>query len=150
MSGPLEELYQEVILDHSRRPRNRAALTGATGRATGHNPICGDRVTVSVKVEDGRVADVGFEGAGCAISQAAASLMTVSVKGKRVAEARALCETFHELITGQELPAADLAQLGRLCAFAGVTGFPLRVKCASLPWHALRAALDQGGAVSTE
>ena len=150
MITPLEELYQEVILDHCRRPRNHAALAGATGRATGHNPICGDQVTVYVTVEDGRVTDVGFEGAGCAISQAAASLMSVSVKGKLVAEVQALREAFHEMITGHEQPADLKAQLGRLCAFSGVAAFPLRVKCASLPWHALEAALAQGGAVSTE
>ncbi|HEY3356342.1 MAG TPA: SUF system NifU family Fe-S cluster assembly protein [Polyangia bacterium] len=149
--SPLDELYQEVILDHHRSPRNHRALPDASGKAVGHNPLCGDQVTVYVTLEGDRVANVAFEGAGCAISQAAASLMTVAVKGKPVAEVERLRETFHEMITGHEIPAEAETALGKLCAFSGVAAFPLRVKCASLPWHTLKAALHgQAAAVSTE
>jgi nitrogen fixation NifU-like protein len=151
MSDPIQDLYQEVILDHHRRPRNQRPLACPSGSAEGHNPLCGDRVKVYYTLADGRITEVSFEGTGCAISQAAASLMTVAVKGMTPAEAEALFDRFHDLILGHEAPPEVVASLGTLRAFAGVAAFPLRVKCASLPWHTLRAALGgRGPAVSTE
>ena len=151
MTDPVQDLYQEIILDHHRRPRNRRPLPCPSGCAEGHNPLCGDRVKVYYTLADGRIADVSFEGTGCAISQAAASLMTVTVKGKTVAEAEALFDRFHNLILGHEEPPEEQKSLGSLRAFAGVAAFPLRVKCATLPWHTLRAALGgKAEAVSTE
>jgi len=147
----VDDLYQELILDHQRRPRNCRALAGPSGTAEGHNPLCGDRVKVYYREEAGRIVEVTFEGQGCAISRAAASLMTVAVKGKTRAEAEALFDRFHDLILGRQLPPEAVAALGKLRAFAGVAEFPLRVKCASLPWHTLHAALaDAGAEVSTE
>jgi SUF system NifU family Fe-S assembly protein len=147
MSG-LAELYQEVILDHNRRPRNFRPIAGATCKE-GYNPLCGDRLKVYVTVADDRIADVAFEGSGCAISKASASLMTEALKGRTLDEARALFDTFQGMVTsplGSELPA-----VGKLAALAGVREFPARVKCASLAWHTVRAALDgASGAVSTE
>jgi nitrogen fixation NifU-like protein len=148
--SPLDELYQEVILDHHRSPRNHRALPDATATAVGHNPLCGDQIVVYVTLDGDRIANVAFEGAGCAISQAAASLMTVQVKGKRLAEVEHLGETFHEMITGHEISPEGQAELGKLCAFSGVAAFPLRVKCASLAWHTLKAALHGGAPVTTE
>lgn len=146
----LRELYQQVILDHYRKPRNHHALPDATGHADGYNPLCGDKVHVYLKVDGDRVVDVTFEGSGCAISTASASIMTETLKGKTVAEARELFDTFHELITGQG-PPADPDSLGKLAVFGGVREFPVRVKCATLAWHTLKAALDsKGGDVSTE
>ena len=144
----LQELYQEVILDHNRRPRNFRALAG--GRAAkGDNPLCGDRLTVYVRVENGVVADVSFQGAGCAISKASASLMTEGVKGKTMDEARALIDRFHRMLTGPDSGPVD--HLGKLAALAGVRQFPIRVKCASLAWHTLRAAIEaRDDVVSTE
>ncbi len=148
---PIGDLYQEIILDHYKRPRNQRPLACPNGSAEGHNPLCGDRVKVYYTLEDGRIADVSFEGTGCAISQAAASLMTVTVKGKTVAEAEALFDRFHDLILGRAGTPEELASLGKLRAFSGVAAFPLRVKCASLPWHTLRAALGgKDAAISTE
>ena len=147
MSG-LAELYQEVILDHNRRPRNFRPITGATCKE-GYNPLCGDRLKVYVTIADDRIADVAFEGSGCAISKASASLMTEALKGRTLDEARALFDTFQGMVTsplGSELPA-----VGKLAALAGVREFPARVKCASLAWHTVRAALEgASGAVSTE
>jgi nitrogen fixation protein NifU and related proteins len=148
MSAELQELYQEVILDHNRRPRNYHVLE--VGRmAEGYNPLCGDRIVVYVQVENDVIADVAFQGSGCAISKASASLMTESVKGKTVAEANALLERFQQLITAS--PDAPVDELGKLTALSGVRQFPLRVKCASLAWHTLRAAAGapaaQGGTV---
>lgn len=138
----LRDLYQELILDHNRAPRNFRRLEGAR-KADGHNPLCGDRVTVFVDVKDGVVKDAAFQGQGCAISTAAASLMTESVKGKPVVEGRALFERMHALLTGEPERAADAAAgLGKLAAFAGVSEFPMRVKCATLAWHTFLAALD--------
>jgi nitrogen fixation NifU-like protein len=149
--SPVEELYQEIILDHQRCPRNCHALSDASGTAEGYNPLCGDHIKVFLRVDGERIADVSFQGQGCAISQAAASLMTVAVKGKTRAEAEALFGRFHALVTGRALAAAEAVNLGKLEAFAGVAAFPLRVKCASLPWHTLHAALAGPGAtVSTE
>ena len=148
MSAELQELYQEVILDHNRRPRNFRVLEG--GRtAEGFNPLCGDHFTVYLKVDGGVIADVSFQGSGCAISKASASLMTESVKGKSVIDAARLFERFQQMITSP--PDTPVDTLGKLEALAGVRQFPIRVKCASLGWHTLRAALDSpGGVVSTE
>ncbi len=144
----LHDLYQETIIDHSKRPRNKGALAEATHSAEGYNPLCGDRVRIQLKIEDGHVAGIGFEGAGCAISTASASLMTEALKGKTPAEAEKVFEKFHALLT-EERPAA--ADLGKLAVFSGVREYPMRVKCATLAWHTLRAALrGEGQPVSTE
>ncbi len=146
----LRDLYQEVILDHNRSPRNFGPLEDADGRAEGNNPICGDRLSIAVKVADGVVADVRFQGSGCAISRASASLMTERIKGKTVDEARALFDRFHRLVTDKTAPVDDPA-LGKLAVFAGVRDYPARVKCAILAWHTLRAAVDdRREVVSTE
>ncbi len=146
----LSELYQEVVLDHGKRPRNFGPLAGETHHAEGLNPLCGDRITVHVKVDGGRVADVRFEGSGCAISKASASVMTGVVKGKSAPEIDRLFQRFHVLVT--EGPrGGDEADLGKLAVFGGVHDYPTRVKCASLAWHALRQALRGASApVSTE
>jgi len=144
----LQELYQEMILDHNRRPRNFRALD-AGQKAEGFNPLCGDRITVYLDVDNGVIRDVAFQGSGCAISKASASLMTESVKGKTLAEAQALFERFQQMITARADAPAD--NLGKLTVLAGVRQFPVRVKCASLAWHTLRAAVDAPGeVVSTE
>lgn len=147
----LRELYQAVILDHHKKPRNFRVLAGANHHAEGYNPLCGDKVTVYVILEDGVVKDISFQGSGCAISTASASLMTEALKGKTLEEAEALFRSFHELVTG-EPGAVDAGDgLGKLAAFSGVREFPVRVKCATLAWHTLRAALDeQARPVSTE
>jgi len=148
----LGELYQEVILDHNRQPRNFHALESADRKAEGHNPLCGDRLTLFVQVQDDRIKDVGFIGSGCAISKASASMMTEAVKGRTLREAEALFQTFHRLLTGQGAESAPGApDLGKLVVFSGVREFPVRVKCATLAWHTLRAALDnQSDIASTE
>ena len=148
MSTELQDLYQEVILDHNRRPRNFRALEGAR-RSEGYNPLCGDRLTVYVRIEDGVIKDAAFLGSGCAISKASASLMTDSVKGKTVAEAEALFDRVHRMITAPaEVPVQDI---GKLAVLSGIRQFPVRVKCASLPWHTLRAAVAaRDEVVSTE
>jgi nitrogen fixation NifU-like protein len=144
----LHDLYQETILDHSKRPRNKAALAGATHNAEGYNPLCGDRLSLQLKVENGRITGVGFQGSGCAISTASASLMTEAMKGKTPEEAENTFQNFHALLT-EERPAA--ADLGKLAVFSGVREYPMRVKCATLAWHTLRAALrGEGQPVSTE
>jgi nitrogen fixation NifU-like protein len=146
----LTDLYQEVVLDHGKRPRNFGPLEGATHRAEGLNPLCGDRLTVFARLEDGRLREAKFEGSGCAISKASASVMTGVVKGKTPAEVDALFERFHRLVTEGPRAGEDEA-LGKLAVFGGVHEYPTRVKCASLAWHALRAALArQGEPVSTE
>ncbi len=145
------QLYQEVILDHCKKPRNFHKLDGANRNAEGYNPLCGDKVTVYVKLEDGLVRDIGFQGSGCAISTASASMMTTSLKGKTLAEAEALFQSFHRLVTGQPDRAMDHVELGKLAVFSGISEFPVRVKCATLPWHTLHAALKgKGQTVSTE
>jgi nitrogen fixation protein NifU and related proteins len=145
----LRDLYQEVILDHGQRPRNFHAIEGASGDAEGVNPLCGDHIHVWVARDGDTIRDVAFTGDGCAISKASASLMTQAVKGHSAAEAERLFEGFHALITGR--PVADGQELGKLAVFSGVAEFPVRVKCASLAWHTLRAALAGGGdAVTTE
>lgn len=148
----LTALYQEVILDHNRQPRNQGELAEADHRAEGNNPLCGDRLTVTLRIDDGRIADIRFQGQGCAISTASASLMTESVKGKTVDEAQRLFGDFRELLTGDpSLPADAPAELGKLAVFSGVREFPIRVKCATLPWHTMAAALAGAtGAVTTE
>jgi nitrogen fixation NifU-like protein len=144
----LRDLYQELILDHNKRPRNFKKLEDANRTAEGYNPLCGDKVKIYARLEDGRVKDVSFEGSGCAISKASASVMTESLKGKTVAEVEALFKRFRDLVTGKEPSEADL---GKLVVFSGVCEFPTRVKCATLAWHALAAALQgKDEAVSTE
>jgi nitrogen fixation NifU-like protein len=147
----LRELYQSVILDHNKQPRNFGSLSGANRSAEGHNPLCGDEIQVEVVVnEDDVVESVGFTGQGCAISTASASLMTQAIKGKPRAEVEALFEGFHELVTGDPREEPEPGELGKLAVFAGVREFPMRVKCATLCWHTLRSALAGGDAVTTE
>jgi nitrogen fixation NifU-like protein len=146
----LQDLYQQVILDHNQRPRNFHQLEGKALKAEGHNPLCGDRLTLWVDKKGGRLADVGFVGSGCAISKASASMMTEAVKGKSEAEAQSLFELFHGLVTGEQPVAPDDPRLGKLVVFAGVRDYPVRVKCATLAWHTLRAALSGDATVSTE
>jgi nitrogen fixation NifU-like protein len=147
----LRELYQQVILDHNRKPRNFRTLASANRTAEGDNPLCGDRITVYLEVADGVIRDVGFQGSGCAISRAAASMMTASVKGKTEGDADALFERLHRMLTGDGQAAAAAQELGKLAVFAGVREFPSRIKCATLPWHTLRAALvGRAETVSTE
>jgi nitrogen fixation NifU-like protein len=146
----LRELYQQVIVDHNRHPRHHGRPAHHTHEAAGNNPLCGDRITVFVDVDGGVIRDIGFEGAGCAISTASASLMTGAVVGKRVEEAERLFDAFHAMVVDPAAP-ADPRALGKLAAFAGVRGFPARVKCANLAWHTLHAALKASGEpVSTE
>ena len=140
----LREIYQEVILDHYRKPRNFQALDTATNEARGHNPLCGDRINVYLVVRDGLVEEIAFQGAGCAISTASASLMTEAVKGKTVDEAQALFHHFHDMMTGPEED--DAGDLGKLEALSGVRQIPIRVKCATLAWHTLKSALESESA----
>ena len=149
LSDELRQLYQEVILDHYKKPRNFGPLQDADHSAEGYNPLCGDQVKVSVRLEDGKVADAHFEGAGCAISTASASLMTEAVKGKTVEEAEELFQRFHGLVSGKNA-VDDEDDLGKLEALAGVRDYPVRIKCATLAWHALRSALHGGEKVTTE
>lgn len=144
----LAELYQSLILDHNRSPRNWGRMEGADHVAEGRNPVCGDEFTVWVRLDGDRIADVSFEGKGCAISKASASMMTAAVKGKTHAEAEDLFRRFQSLVTGKGDP--NDPTLGRLAAFAGVARFPIRVKCASLSWHTLHAALNGERGASTE
>ena len=146
----LSALYQDVILDHNRSPLNYRRMENANRRVEGNNPLCGDRITVWLRMEDGVIADATFQGLGCAISMASASLMTSAVKGKTRAEAEALFERFRRMITGSG-EQAETDSLGKLAVFSGVSEFPIKVKCASLSWHAMKAALDEPDAVvSTE
>ena len=140
----LRELYQQLIIDHSRHPHNCRAMGDADARADGHNPLCGDRVTLYLKLEDDRVSDISFQGNGCAISTASASLLTEVLRGKTRAEAAELFESFHDMVMGTA-PRDDSGEtsLGKLRVFAGVSEYPVRVKCATLVWHTLRAALNQ-------
>ena len=135
----LRDLYQEVILDHTRRPRNFGTLPNANREARGHNPLCGDQVSVYLQMNGDRIEDIAFQGSGCAISTASASLMTEALKGLTVAEARELFHGFHDLVT----TGGDPDALGKLAVFSGVREYPIRVKCATLAWHAVQAALDQ-------
>ena len=144
----LSDLYQEVILDHNRRPRNFGRLDGSSQHAEGFNPLCGDRVSVYVRIDGDRISAVAVEGSGCAISKASASLMTDRVKGGTVVEARDLVERFQRMVTTPTDRGVE--DLGKLSALAGVREFPVRVKCASLAWHTLKAALDKQERTSTE
>ncbi|RDK03603.1 Fe-S cluster assembly sulfur transfer protein SufU [Paraburkholderia lacunae] len=147
----LSELYQEVIFDHYRQPRNRGVLAGANRTAEGYNPLCGDKVTLYLRIEDGIVKEASFEGSGCAIATASASLMTEALKGKTEAEAQALFGRFREMVTASAPVSAPAPDLGKLAALSGVREFPARVKCATLAWHTLRAALQgENSTVSTE
>ncbi len=147
----LRDLYQEVILDHGKRPRNFRFPEGANRESEGYNPLCGDHLTLKARVEDGSVSDVGFQGDGCAISKAAASTMTEAVKGMTQSEISELFDSYHALVTGADGVEPDLDRLGKLAVFAGVSEFPMRVKCATLAWHTLQEALaGEGGTVSTE
>jgi nitrogen fixation NifU-like protein len=150
MSSDLRDLYQETILDHGKRPRNFRTLENANRRAEGYNPLCGDRETVYLDLEGDVVRDISFKGAGCAISTASASMMTESLKGKSRSEAEALFQKFHELITGKTRTSGG-PSLGKLEVFEGVRDYPVRIKCATLPWHTMRSALSgEGQGVSTE
>ena len=146
----LSELYQQVILDHNKKPRNFRKLETANHSAEGYNPLCGDQLTVYLKLEDEAVKDVTFEGSGCAISKAAASMMTQAVKGKTKPEAENLFNEFHRMVTGELDEEQTPNQLGNLKIFAGVRDFPVRVKCATLSWHTMHAALNNQAIVSTE
>ncbi|HYP52231.1 MAG TPA: SUF system NifU family Fe-S cluster assembly protein [Pyrinomonadaceae bacterium] len=146
----LSELYQQVILDHNQKPRNFRKLEAPDAQADGYNPLCGDQLTVYLGMEEGRVREATFEGSGCAISKASASMMTQSVKGKTREEAEELFREFHGMVTGGFDETATPNSLGRLTIFAGVRDYPARVKCASLPWHTLRAALEGQESTTTE
>jgi nitrogen fixation NifU-like protein len=144
----LRELYQEVILDHRKKPRNFRKMDEANRTLEGYNPLCGDRVTVYLQMEDDVIKDASFQGVGCAIFTASASIMTELLKGRNMEEAEAIFQRFHDLVTGNS---DDSGDLGKLAVFEGVSKFPLRVKCATLPWHTLRGALkQQEDAVTTE
>lgn len=147
----LQDLYQEVVMDHNRRPRNFRELQDADRSIEGYNPLCGDRYTVYLKLEEGRIIDIGFQGSGCAISRASSSMMTEAIKGKSTEEAEGLFEAFHEMLTRSPGSDFDLDEVGDLEILSGVSEFPIRIKCATLPWHTLRAALQgHGDSVSTE
>jgi nitrogen fixation NifU-like protein len=151
MSSDLQDLYQEVVLDHGKRPRNFREVEGANARAEGYNPLCGDQLTVTMRLEGDVIRDIGFQGQGCAISRASASLMTGALKDKTRAEAEHLFHQVHKLVTEGPEAVEDSAALGKLAVLSGVSEFPTRVKCASLAWHALHAALEgQSTSVSTE
>jgi nitrogen fixation NifU-like protein len=151
LSDALRELYQEVLLDHYRRPRNAGVLADATHEALGNNPLCGDRIKLQLAVAGDRLERIAFEGSGCAISTAAASLMTEAVKGKTLSEAESLFREFQTMLTTPTPPTDVEERLGKLAIFEGVREFPVRVKCATLPWHTLHAALaSEHGKVSTE
>lgn len=151
MDNSLRELYQEVILDHSRHPRHFGKLEHATNSAQGYNPLCGDRVTIYLNVgKDGRIADIRFEGKGCAISQASASLMTGMIAGKTVAEAETLMGGFLNLVKGEEVEGLNEDDRETLNVMAGVSAFPMRVKCATLAWHTMKSALEGGDPAKTE
>ena len=146
----LSELYQQVILDHNKKPRNFHKLENANRSAEGYNPLCGDQLNVYLCVEDDRVTDVAFEGSGCAISKASASMMTQAVKGKTKAEAETLFNEFHRMATGELDEETEPNHLGRLTIFSGVREYPARVKCATLSWHTMHAALNDLTKISTE
>ena len=148
MTADLNDLYQEVILDHNKRPRNFRVLERPSHHAEGFNPLCGDRLDLFINVEGDRIADIGFQGSGCAISKASASLMTDAIKGRSIEEVRELFRRFHRMVTTPTDRAVE--DLGKLSVLAGVREFPVRVKCASLPWHTLKAALDREEQATTE
>ena len=151
MKSDVRSLYQEIILDHNKTPRNFHAMKDATRVVDGYNPLCGDHYTVYLKMNDERIEDISFTGSGCAISKASASVMSSMIKGKTKTEAAALFTTFHDLVTGTVELDGKIEELGRLAAFAGVSEFPARVKCASLAWHTMKGALESTSTtVSTE
>ena len=151
MLDQIRDLYQEVVFDHNRNPRNFRIMEDATKTIEGFNPLCGDRITLFLKLSDGRIEDISFQGAGCAISTASASLMTEIVKGLTESEAAHLFEIFHRITTGKEDASENLEALGKLAVLAGVKSYPARVKCATLPWHSLEAALQgEAETISTE
>ena len=151
MDQELRELYQQVILDHNKSPRNYRVIEHPTQDAEGFNPLCGDRLHIYLLVEDGIVKDVSFQGSGCAISKASASLMTSMIKGKTKEEAEKIFEKFHDLITGKLGEQISIDELGKLAVFEGVKEFPVRIKCASLAWHTMKSALNkEGSKVTTE
>jgi nitrogen fixation protein NifU and related proteins len=151
VTADLGDLYQEIILEHSKAPRNYRKPATANQEAEGYNPLCGDRCTVYLDVENGAIKDIGFQGSGCAISRASASMMTQALKGKSKAEAAQLFDQFHRLVTGEKEAVAKAEELGKLAVFAGVSKFPARVKCATLAWHTLQSALaGKHESVSTE
>lgn len=149
MTSDLRALYQEVILDHNRQPHNFRALPDASHRAVGYNPLCGDKVTLYLRVADDRIADISFQGSGCAISTASASILTETLKGRTRAEAKELFQVFHDLVTGKVAANGKGRELGKLAVFSGVSEFPARVKCAILAWHTLRSALSASGEIVT-
>lgn len=147
----LRELYQQVILDHNKNPKNFKKIESATHTSEGFNPLCGDRIKLYLQIENGRIKDIGFEGSGCAISKASASVMTTELKGKTVSDAENLFKKFQNLITRRMDSSIDLTEFGKLAVFAGVREFPIRVKCAALAWHTMLAALKkENKVVSTE
>lgn len=147
----LRSLYQEVILDHNKNPRNFRKLENADREVEGYNPLCGDHYTIYLKLKDDRIEEITFDGAGCAISKASASVMSSTLKGKTKAEAEALFEKFHKLVTGELNGFDSIEEIGKLAAFSGVSEFPARVKCASLAWHTMKSALESDKkVVSTE
>jgi nitrogen fixation protein NifU and related proteins len=147
----LRDLYQDVIIDHHKKPRNFNKLDQANRQADGYNPLCGDKLSVYMQVENGIIKDIGFVGTGCAISTASASMMTEHLKGKPESEAREVFKRFHQLVTNHSDVQPDVAEIGKLAVFAGVREYPVRVKCATLAWHTMHAALDQTkDAVATE
>ena len=147
----LRELYQTTILDHNKQPRNFRTVVPKTHEADGYNPLCGDRVTIQLSVsDDGIIQDVGFQGSGCAISTASASLMTEAVKGRPLGAVQELFDRFHRLVTVGPPEDPDVEEVGKLRVFAGVREFPMRVKCATLAWHTLRSAMEGGGTAKTE
>ena len=146
----LRELYQQVILDHNRQPKNYRAIEEDHLEADGHNPLCGDKVRVYVRIEDGKIQDVSFTGEGCAISKASASLMTERLKGRTIDEAKEVFEEFHAMVTGEPGAHTPSDNLGKLAVFQGVCEFPVRVKCATLAWHTLNAAMDGKPDTTTE
>ena len=150
MNSELNELYQEVILDHNKNPRNFGDMHDANHSAEGHNPLCGDHIDVDLKVKDGIIEEVKFHGAGCAISKASASIMTTTLKGKSVEEAKEMFKQFVDIVTTDPEEEIDTLNLGKLAVFCGVREFPARVKCASLAWHTMKNALDDESGVSTE
>lgn len=144
-----QSLYQEVILDHNRKPRNYGSIAQASHHAEGHNPLCGDHISVTLKLDGDNIADIAFEGDSCAICKASASMMTAAVKGKTRADVETLTQEFRDMVTGKLEPAAS-HHIGRLAVFAGVRDLPMRVKCAVLPWHTLHAAFSSVASTSTE
>jgi nitrogen fixation protein NifU and related proteins len=149
MTDELKDLYQEVVIEHSKHPRNFRPVDHPTHTAEGSNPLCGDQLTLSMKLADGVIEDIGFQGSGCAISRASASLMTAALKGKRQDEALALFDRVHLLLTDGPRAAGTSAEVGKLAALSGVAQFPMRVKCATLAWHTLRIALAGGARQGT-